>query len=205
VIRTDRLLFALKTGPDVVIYSLQIPSQPIRPFILNRRNTNELADSNSCDCGNDTCRKMALRLFDEEEMTITFTVPGIPRGQARHRTFFGKGIRREVDPSASLKDDFLKIAYEHKPDKPMEGPIELRLHFFFPRPKAHYLKRGLRDTAPWRHIGRPDIDNLIKFVQDSLNAVFFKDDSQIWKIECRKEYGDVPRTEVTIERMIDSL
>ena len=47
---------------------------------------------------------------------------------------------------------------------------------------------------------KPDIDNLIKFVMDSLSGHngFFLDDNQVYTIYAEKLYSDNPRTEILI-------
>jgi len=46
---------------------------------------------------------------------------------------------------------------------------------------------------------KPDIDNLVKGIKDSLSKVLGYDDSQITELVARKLYSDNPRAEVTIE------
>ena len=45
----------------------------------------------------------------------------------------------------------------------------------------------------------PDADNLAKFVCDSLNGVFWRDDSIVCELTVTKAYNNVPRTEIVIE------
>jgi len=49
------------------------------------------------------------------------------------------------------------------------------------------------------HVSRPDVDNLIKFVNDSLNDVLWIDDAIIYEMVMRKFYSDRPRTLITID------
>ena len=52
-----------------------------------------------------------------------------------------------------------------------------------------------------------DIDNLIKFVMDSLNGQAYLDDSQICSVSSKKFYcnaGEQPRTEVAIRYITDA-
>jgi Holliday junction resolvase RusA-like endonuclease len=56
----------------------------------------------------------------------------------------------------------------------------------------------LKADAPMNHTGRPDIDNLLKFVMDALNGVFYKDDSQICQVFTLKQYNTRPGTLVEI-------
>ncbi len=56
-----------------------------------------------------------------------------------------------------------------------------------------------------RHNGL-DIDNLVKFVLDSLNGIAYCDDSQICAIRSMKLYanaGEEARTEVEIRRIVE--
>ena len=62
----------------------------------------------------------------------------------------------------------------------------------------------LRDDAPTFKTSKPDIDNLVKFVADSFNTHFYKDDSQIIELKAEKYYiahGEKPRTEVMIDEI----
>ena len=45
---------------------------------------------------------------------------------------------------------------------------------------------------------KPDADNVLKVVADSLNHIAYKDDSQIVDAYVRKFYCEKPRIEVTI-------
>jgi len=46
---------------------------------------------------------------------------------------------------------------------------------------------------------KPDIDNLVKGIKDSLSKFLWYDDSQVTELVARKLYSDNPRAEVTIE------
>ena len=78
--------------------------------------------------------------------------------------------------------------------------------FYFNRPKSHYRTGKhsylLKDDAPTFKTSKPDIDNLAKFVADSLQPNFYKDDSQIIELKAEKHYvsqGEPARTEVMID------
>ena len=51
-----------------------------------------------------------------------------------------------------------------------------------------------------RPIKKPDTDNIIKIIADSLNGLAYKDDSRIVSVVCTKYYGTIPRVVVRIER-----
>ena len=56
----------------------------------------------------------------------------------------------------------------------------------------------MKDTAPLWHTSKPDADNLGKFVMDSMNKIYWKDDSVIADLWIIKQYSDKPRTEIEI-------
>lgn len=131
-------------------------------------------------------------------MAIKFIVLGSPQALKRHRMFRRGQHLIAVDPSKDDKADFLTMAHQHAPQVPMDCPLALDVRFYFARPKSHYNKKGLKDTAANWHTARPDIDNLFKFIADSLNGVFWRDDSLICSVVCHKCYDEKPRTEITI-------
>lgn len=156
-----------------------------------------------------------------------FTVLGSPQALQRHQTkswicpvchgqklvqggkcrgCFGRGIMsQEYDPSKADKADFLAKVRESAPARPLDEPLKLCVKCFFGRPKNHYgtgkKANVLKDTSPIYHTGRPDVDNLFKFIADALNGVYYRDDSVIAKVEIVKIYSDRPRVEVEIHSL----
>lgn len=137
--------------------------------------------------------------------TIFFTVYGNPKALKRHRNWSKNGQHGNYDPSADEKKDFLIMANEYRPEKPYTCPISLTGIFYFQRPKSHFgsgkNSDKVKENAPKYHISKPDCDNLFKFVGDSLNGIFWKDDSFICKTEFTKLYSDNPRTEIIIKTL----
>lgn len=66
-------------------------------------------------------------------------------------------------------------------------PVSMHLDFFFKFPKS-WSKKKIEDTK--FHVARPDLDNLQKGVKDALNGIAYKDDSQVWSIQAKKQYSD---------------
>ena len=128
--------------------------------------------------------------------SISFTVPGNPLALKRHR-HTNKGF--SYDPSKNDKADFLAKAMQHRPDKPFDKPLCVWMGFYFPRPKSHYNKKGLKENAPSFVQKRPDIDNLVKFVADALNGIFWNDDAIIVILHAAKHYSTTPRVDLKIE------
>jgi len=133
---------------------------------------------------------------------IEFFVPGTPQALQRHRST--KSGHR-YDPSAGDKQDFLAKAMASRPEEPLLGPIALVVNCYFTRPKSHYrtgkYSRIFKDTAPKWHTSRPDADNILKFIGDALNDIFWHDDRQIVVAEIRKMYGPTPGIFVCIKHL----
>jgi len=136
---------------------------------------------------------------------IRFEVLGEPKALKRHRTFRRGNFVGNYDPSAGDKNDFLRLAHEHAPEKPLDCPLLLNVAFYFPHPKSHYRtgknSGELKPNIPVYHTKKPDVSNLIKFIEDSLNNVFYRDDSLISKVMGCKKYSDKPRTEIHIKEI----
>ena len=127
---------------------------------------------------------------------ISFWVPGKPQALKRHRMTKGG---HTYDPSAGDKADFLAKAMAHRPEAPLRGPVWLKVFAFFPRPKYYYRANGeLKKDAPTAQSKRPDCDNILKFVADALNGIFWTDDAQICNASVYKAYDAVPGVRVVM-------
>jgi len=140
------------------------------------------------------------------EKIAEFVIYGNPFALKRHRTVrtdSGKNIN--YDPSSGDKTSFAwKAISKFKPKKPFNEPLMVKFIFYMPRPKNHYgtgkNKDVLKSSAPKFHTVKPDIDNLEKFLLDSLNGIYWRDDSIISTLIARKIYTeDPPKTEITIK------
>ena len=132
--------------------------------------------------------------------TVYLNVPYKPTPQQRHRHTRGG---RTYDPCCQLKRDFLALcrAVGSPPEPRWHAcPVKCDLQFTFARPKSHFTsRRALRKGVPERHIYKPDVDNLAKFVMDALNATYYKADSQVFALHVAKRYGDENSVRVRLE------
>jgi len=128
--------------------------------------------------------------------SITFEVPGIPvgKGRARHATRKRKGggtyiatitPDKTVNYEAQLKK-FAADAMEAAGLSPMEGPLRVRVLAVFPKPPS--WSREKAEATEW-HTIKPDSDNILKCL-DGLNAIAWRDDSQIADVGILKRYSD---------------
>ena len=140
--------------------------------------------------------------------TLEFYVPGNPIALKRHRTVKIGNFTRQYDPSEGDKADFLVKAMENKPAMPLNEPLYVSLTFLFSRPKSHYRtgknSHLLKAEAPLWHTGTPDADNLVKFICDSLNGVFWKDDKVICELHVRKYYYLKPGIRIKVAKQSEN-
>jgi len=83
-----------------------------------------------------------------------------------------------------------------------EGPIKLTVTFFLPRPQSRLRKKD--PDGPIAHTVTPDLENLIKSLQDSLTGVIYHDDKQICWVNAGKYFHERdkgPRAEVKLMRL----
>lgn len=105
-------------------------------------------------------------------------IPIVPQSwSGRGQTVTGRRYKlpRLEEYQAAIREHWQRTYPEHAP---LAGPIRLRIWFLFPRPKGMVWKTKPMPRAP--HTRRPDRTNLIKAVEDALNGVAWRDDSQIY-------------------------
>jgi Holliday junction resolvase RusA-like endonuclease len=141
---------------------------------------------------------------------IKIVIPGAPRGKGRARsrivrTKEGKQFVSQYTPAQTRSEEgavrmFAQLAMEGEP--PIEGPIELRIAAYFPVPPSWSKKRGaMALRGEIMHVGRPDLDNVVKLVSDGMKAIVWRDDSQVVTLSAWKKYDLLPRVVIEIRRI----
>jgi Holliday junction resolvase RusA-like endonuclease len=72
------------------------------------------------------------------------------------------------------------------------GPLRVDIALWFPRPKAHFRKSGIKQDAPTYHTSKPDRDNCEKAILDALGAnelQIWRDDAQVCSGGTSKNYA----------------
>ncbi|KYG28161.1 RusA family crossover junction endodeoxyribonuclease [Alkalihalobacillus trypoxylicola] len=129
--------------------------------------------------------------------TIGFVIDGEAVAQGRPR--FGKGRAYDPTKSRDYKQYVRLVASQHKPAKPFEGQIALKVRVYKPIPKS--MSKKLREEAikgTIQPVTRPDVDNYVKGIKDGMNSVIWNDDSQVVELTVSKWYSENPRVEVEV-------
>jgi len=138
-------------------------------------------------------------------MIQQFTFIGIPKAQGRPKFARRGKLTVAYDPkdSAQYKNN---VAAQVVAQKPVligrDVPIYLTLDFYLPRPKGHYKTSGdiKEKYIAVRHTSKPDLDNLVKAVKDSLKGIVWNDDSQVFYTISSKNYAnDKPKVFITVK------
>lgn len=155
-------------------------------------------------------------------LIVAYGLPA-PQGSKRH---VGKGIMvesskalkpwREAVKHAALtlvtRDGNTSTYSRPGAHKPLDGPLTVRAVFTFTRPRSHYRTGRnahlLRDNAPARPQGTPDLSKLLRSTEDALtDAGIWVDDARVVEYERAAkvwageddEALDIPGVRITIE------
>ena len=134
-------------------------------------------------------------------MIYEFEVPGKVIGKGRPRLNSYTGVvytpTRTKDYESLLEQYFL---LKYPRFKALEGRIKINIIAYFSIPKTtkkadinEMLENNISPTK------KPDIDNIVKSILDSMNKFAFKDDNQITKLEVEKKYSLEDKVYVKIE------
>jgi crossover junction endodeoxyribonuclease RusA len=120
-------------------------------------------------------------------MEITFDVIGRPAPQGSKKSI---GNNRFVESSKFLPAwrKAVRVAAEEAVIASMwarvSGPVELEVMFYLDRPSSISRTKRPYPIVP------PDVDKLLRGVQDSLSGVIYEDDAQIIRCLAWKVYAD---------------
>lgn len=132
---------------------------------------------------------------------VSFVVKGEPVAKGRPRL----GKYGTYTPEKTVNyENWVKQSFcmTYKSHEPTEQPLKVCVIAYFGIPKSKSQKVKLQMAqGRIRPTKKPDIDNVIKSITDALNALAYKDDSQIVEILAKKFYSEEPRVEISIEEV----
>jgi Holliday junction resolvase RusA-like endonuclease len=142
-------------------------------------------------------------------MIATITIPGEPI--SKHRPRFATRIKKlpggkirafsmAYSDQESEESKFMwHLSNQWKRDPiPKRFTVELHLQFLMPIPKTSKKKHDLMVSGEIGHNGKPDLDNLIKFIKDCSRGIIYDDDSQVSHVTSSKVYSDTPKTVIEV-------
>ena len=134
-------------------------------------------------------------------MIYDFEVPGKVVGKGRPRLNTYSGIvytPTKTKDYETLVEQYFLLKYPKF--KVFEGRVKVSIIAYFAIPKATKksdIKAMLdNNISPTK---KPDIDNIVKVVLDSMNKFAFRDDNQITKLEVEKKYSIEDKIYIKIE------
>ena len=127
-------------------------------------------------------------------------IKGQPVGKGRPRL----GRYSTYTPEKTKNyEEYVKLCYMNKyniKQTPTEKPLKAKITAFFEVP-ASYSNKKKKELIGQPHTKRPDIDNIVNIILDSLNKLAYKDDNQIAKLEVEKLYGEEEKIILEIEEV----
>jgi Holliday junction resolvase RusA-like endonuclease len=138
---------------------------------------------------------------------VTIYLDGVPERKERPQFARTKtGVRTFTRGKTRGYEARLKDAGEKAwPFAPMDCPIRLTVTAVFPiTPSWPKWRRVLAALGKLWHVGRPDIDNVVKIAMDGLNEVIWKDDAQICWLVARKFHGPAPGLWLEVDMLDDT-
>jgi Holliday junction resolvase RusA-like endonuclease len=132
--------------------------------------------------------------------SVSFIVPDHPFGKQRSRS---TKSGRHYTPQETVRYENLVMmqAMQAMQDRPpVDIDVGLMLVAVFPIPKSFTkAQRAAALADEIRPTKKPDLSNIQKALEDGMNAVVFKDDSQITESGgSKKIYGEVPCVKVCV-------
>jgi Holliday junction resolvase RusA-like endonuclease len=124
-------------------------------------------------------------------------VRGVPKAQPRPR-MTTSGHVYNPDTATAWKE-LIQASFMQVRKQAITLPVHLKVSFFLPRPKRMADEEAHRSIP---HVHKPDVDNLLKAVMDSMTeAGVWKDDALVFATEAAKWYaqGDKTGAQIIVE------
>ena len=137
---------------------------------------------------------------------VTFSVDGNPVGKQRARYVKRGNFVSAYTPEKTrtyeslIKESAIKAMGS---SEPLETPVTLYLHIRVPIPKSCTKKRlEAIQNGSEKPIKKPDASNILKSIEDGMNSVVYKDDSQIVNIHVTKVYSSQAGVDICVKECL---
>lgn len=135
--------------------------------------------------------------LDHSRSLFHFTIKGDPIPLARAR--FGRhGV---WDAQKKLKHEYREcIENQFGMREFYDGPLHVEMVFYFGMPDSWSYKKQSKMHGI-HHSFKPDLSNLVKFLEDVCTGIIYKDDCVIASLSAMKKYDYQPRVECFIREI----
>lgn len=139
-------------------------------------------------------------------MIIKFTIDGQPQGKGRP-IYSRKSNAMRTPEKTIIYENLVKMSYRQQ----CKGlffekgvPLAMEIVAFYKMPQASKKKTEQMLSGEIRPTTKPDLDNVMKCIADSLNVLAYQDDSQIVSCRISKMYAMHPFVSVEIREVMSS-
>jgi Holliday junction resolvase RusA-like endonuclease len=111
---------------------------------------------------------------------------------------------RSITPEQTKSyEDLIRWSYKSAGGQYLaEKTLQVDIQAFYPIPQSFSrAKRNSAQSENLRPTTKPDCDNIIKVVLDSLNGVAYYDDKQVVCVSCNKYYADTGYIKISIKEI----
>ena len=138
---------------------------------------------------------------------VTFKVDANPVGKQRARYVKrGNFVSTYTPEKTRTYETLIRDAATEAmgTSEPLETPVTLYLYIRVPIPKS-YSKKKLEACLNGmdQPIKKPDASNILKSVEDGMNGIVYKDDSQIINLHVTKVYSTLAGVDVCVKECLD--
>ena len=137
-------------------------------------------------------------------MQVKCTILGEPKGKGRPR--FSRNTGTAITPKDTVNyETLVHMEYLEQCNGfrfEDDAMLDLRIKAYYSIPKsASKKKKAAMLAGEIRPTKKPDMDNVVKIIADSLNQVAYRDDTQVVELQVRKQYSERPRLEICLEEL----
>ena len=150
------------------------------------------------------CLDMATDFDLDFKLSAEGWAPPSTTAQASMRILRAKNGRQFIGKYSNSKAKQVQKTLQmllapHRPRQPVDGALRVEITYRLPYRKTEAKSNLANEWMP--HDTRPDADNLLKLLLDSMNKVFWNDDSQISYLSIYKQRGHDPHIRIKISKL----